>query len=375
MKPELEYKAIIDSISDKLIVINHTMAVVLANAAVKKWLLDLHFHTDIENKTIYEALPFLPITMRNDFEAIFENGTSIVGEDSVVINKTKIILEIRKEPIFRENRVHQILIIFRDITDRKAAEAELTEAHRNCASKAAELQSINNDLKHFNYIVSHDLKAPLRAINTYAYFLRRDLNLTEDTPVVNYLKGLEHSIHHAKSLIDDLLELSRLDQISFHFQMVDLGNFIRSLLQSFKLSSEIQIIMPDEWPMIQLEPVLMRQLFQNLIENAIKFNVRNPKIIELKWSQIDDNHFEVQVHDNGIGIEQRYLDKIFGVFERINTSEQYEGTGIGLAIVKKAVAKLGGTIRVESEVGVGSTFYVTLKKSLYQVIRSQSSES
>jgi signal transduction histidine kinase len=125
--------------------------------------------------------------------------------------------------------------------------------------------------------------------------------------------------------------------------------------------------MADDWPTIVVEPVLLGRILQNLIGNAVKFNTSPHKRVELGWRPVarsEAGHsaggYEFFVRDNGIGIAPRYHEQIFRMFERLHTSEEYEGTGIGLAIVKKAASKLGGSVRVESKVGEGSTFFVTL---------------
>jgi signal transduction histidine kinase len=121
--------------------------------------------------------------------------------------------------------------------------------------------------------------------------------------------------------------------------------------------------MRDDWPTLEIEVVLLRQIFQNLINNAVKFNTSSPKQIELGWQPAEKNGHEFFVRDNGIGIAPSYQEKIFRVFERLHTREEFEGTGIGLAIVRKALTKLGGSVRVESTPGEGSTFFVTLPKT------------
>jgi signal transduction histidine kinase len=117
------------------------------------------------------------------------------------------------------------------------------------------------------------------------------------------------------------------------------------------------------WPTIQTEAVLLRQIFQNLILNGIKFNQSSPKVIELGWLPAGEDKFDLVVRDNGIGIAERHQEQIFRVFQRLHTSQEYEGTGIGLAIVEKAAKKLGGLVRIESSSGQGSTFFITLPKT------------
>jgi chemotaxis family two-component system sensor kinase Cph1 len=131
---------------------------------------------------------------------------------------------------------------------------------------------------------------------------------------------------------------------------------------SLDLPSDVEIDWGQGWPSIESDPILLRQIFQNLILNAVKFNRASPKRIALNWQAIETEQYEVSVRDNGIGITERYQAQIFQVFQRLHTRQEYEGTGIGLAIVQKAVTSLQGTVRVESQLGAGSTFFVTLPR-------------
>jgi signal transduction histidine kinase len=217
-------------------------------------------------------------------------------------------------------------------------------------------------LSQYAYIVSHDLRAPLRAVRNYADFIREDLEGTLDGEQKAYLDGLGRAVHEAEELIEDLLKLSRLDRHNVQMETVDLGLFLRELIASLDLPAEVETVMGDGWPTLEVEPTLLRQIFQNLIDNAIKFNDSPRKRVELDWRPAEEG-YELFVRDNGIGIKPRYQAQIFRMFERLHTWEEYEGTGIGLAIVKKAAGKLGSSVRLESQPGQGSTFFVTLPKT------------
>ena len=136
--------------------------------------------------------------------------------------------------------------------------------------------------------------------------------------------------------------------------------FIDSVIRALDLPENVEVVIPPDWPVIETKPVLLRQIFLNLIINGVKFNTSPRKRIDLNWRLLEEGRYEFSVHDNGIGIDPAYQEQIFRVFERLHTREEFEGTGVGLAIVKKAVSKLGGSIRVESNPGKGSTFFVTL---------------
>jgi len=260
-----------------------------------------------------------------------------------------------------------------DITARKRAEQQLQQ-------RAAELEEANAELSQYAYVVSHDLKTPLRAVHNYADFLREDLEAVLDGDQKTYLDGLGRAVQEAEELVEDLLELSRVGRRGVPIEAVDVGAFLRKLLAILSLSVDIEIVMADDWPTIVVEPVLLGRIFQNLISNAVKFNTSPHKRVELGWRPVTPDltglgkpvrsqWCEFFVRDNGIGIDPRYHEQIFRVFERLHTKEEYEGTGIGLAIVKKAVSKLGGSVRVESIPGEGSTFFVTLSSTQKSVER------
>jgi light-regulated signal transduction histidine kinase (bacteriophytochrome) len=253
------------------------------------------------------------------------------------------------------------------MTERNRAEGALQRAHRELGVRAAELEEANAELSQYAYVVSHDLKTPLRAVHNYADFLREDLEAILDGDQKMYLDGLGRAVQEAEVLVEDLLELSRIGRRGVPVETVDVGVFLRKLLAILSLPADVEIVMADDWPTIVVEPVLLGQIFQNLIGNAVKFNTSPHKRVELGWRPVarsETGHsaerYEFLVHDNGIGIAPRYHEQIFRVFERLHTSKEYEGAGIGLAIVKKAASKLGGSVRVESKLGEGSTFFVTL---------------
>ncbi len=179
----------------------------------------------------------------------------------------------------------------------------------------------------------------------------------------SYLEGLKCAINEANTLVEALLNFSRLDQRDVCIETIDIGVLVRHLVNSLFLPSHIHIVMKDEWPAINTEWVLLRQIFQNLIDNGIKYNNSSKKQIELGWLPLEEGGYEFFVRDNGIGIKPIHHEQIFRIFDRLHSKEEYNGTGIGLAIVKKAVDKLGGTIRIESKPEERSTFFIKLSEA------------
>lgn len=222
------------------------------------------------------------------------------------------------------------------------------------------LREANAELLQYAYVVSHDLQTPLRAIRNYADFLSEDLEASLEDEQRSYLDGLQQAVHEANLLIQDILEFSRVSRYEEELETIDIGAFLRSLIDSLNIPNGTEIIMSEDWPTLDVSQVLFRQIFQNLLNNAVKFNSSLHKRVDLGWRVLENGQYEFFVRDNGIGIAPQHQEKIFKVFERLHTREEFEGTGIGLAIVKKAIGKLGGSIRVDSKPGEGSTFFIAL---------------
>jgi PAS domain S-box-containing protein len=248
----------------------------------------------------------------------------------------------------------------REIAERKQSEEELRVVHLTLGQKASELEEANADLAQYAYAVSHDLKTPLRGIHHYADFLREDLDASLEGEQKAYLTGLGRAVCQAEALVDGLLELSRVGSCDLAYEAVNLGTLLQELIASIHVPEDVDIVWEGAWPTIEVEPILLRQVFQNLIVNAMKFNRAPHKRVELGWYSVGEHACELFVRDNGIGIDLHYVEQIFHVFQRLHTQQEYDGTGIGLAIVKKAVSRMGGTVRVVSTPGEGSTFFVTL---------------
>ncbi len=254
-----------------------------------------------------------------------------------------------------------------EIDERETAEEALRLAHRDLARKASDLEDANKELSQFAYAISHDIMTPLRAIHNYADFLREDLeeNLEENHKM--YLNGLVNAVGQGQELVEDLLELSRISDTTEQNSIIDMGQFLKELIEILDLPPDVALVLENNWPSVDANRSLLRQIFQNLIINAIKFNRSSDKRVEIDWRPVEQKRYEFCVRDNGIGIEPRYHEQIFRVFQRLHTREEYEGTGIGLAIVKKAVSKLHGTISINSEFGKGSSFFVTLPKTQKEI--------
>lgn len=252
--------------------------------------------------------------------------------------------------------------VSRELSERKRTEKALRRAQADYEAKAQALKTANEELSQYAYVVSHDLKAPLRAIHSYGDFLREDLEGSLGPDQEMYLNGLNRAIRQGEELVDDLLEFSRVGKRRGPIEAVDLSEFFKDLVLTLDLPSDVEVYIAADFPKIEADVTLLRQIFRNLIINAVKFNHSEKKHVELGWRDRRDI-YELTVRDNGIGIDPQYTEQIFRVFQRLHTRKEYDGTGLGLAIVKKAALKLNGTVGVESAPEKGSTFFVTLPKT------------
>jgi len=241
-----------------------------------------------------------------------------------------------------------------DITDIRRAEREL-------AARARDLERSNADLEQFAYAASHDLQEPLRMVASYVQLLARRYKGKLDKDADEFIAFAVDGAERMQRLIRDLLTYSRVTRMGRSMESVDLAQAVRSALANLKVAVEesAAAVTCDPLPVVKGDATAVTALFQNLLGNAIKFrNERSPRVHVGVRRQGDEWLFAVR--DNGIGFDPQYAERIFVIFQRLNTRDRYEGSGIGLAICKKIIERMGGRIWVETSPGEGSTFFFTL---------------
>jgi light-regulated signal transduction histidine kinase (bacteriophytochrome) len=238
----------------------------------------------------------------------------------------------------------------------------VSEQETQLRLRAEQLQQANSELEAFAYSVSHDLRAPLRALHGFSRIL-----LEEHTPQLSdeaqhYLHLVRDNAQYMGQLVDDLLAFSRLSRQPLKLQRVVCNDLIRQVLVelSHEHAGRRVDIRSGELPVCQADPVLLKQVFVNLLANALKFTRQRDMAVITIGCRKDGGEHIYFVQDNGVGFDMRYASKLFGVFQRLHSSEEYEGTGVGLAIVQRIIHRHGGRVWAEAVVDQGATFYFTL---------------
>jgi PAS domain S-box-containing protein len=303
--------------------------------------------------------------------AVMEAGTVAKIDLSWEKDGKPICWYVRAVPEFdADGKVVSALTIWSDITERKMAEDKINELNRNLENRVAErtelLEEANKELEAFSYSVSHDLRTPLRAIDGFSHILLDDYADKLDDEGKRLLNVIRDNTIRMGQLIDDILNFSRTGRLELSFSEIDMEKLARDVAEELqpsvdhsKLQLEIEAIPPSTG-----DRAMMRQVFVNLLSNAIKFSRhKKPAMIKVGGS-IKGGEAIYYVKDNGAGFDMKYAAKLFGVFQRLHSVNEFEGTGIGLAIVKRIITRHGGRVWAEGKVNEGATIYFSIPVSV-----------
>ncbi|OOG64033.1 histidine kinase [Rhodanobacter sp. B04] len=288
-----------------------------------------------------------------DYEMIQRTADGV--ERHVVINARRLQQQ--------DNDAHALLLTVSDVTARALAEQRVNELNHQLEGKVAQISDVNRELEAFSYSVSHDLRAPLRHIAGFARKLEQHLGERVDDKVGHYIEVISSSAQRMALLIDDLLVFSRLGRGALRLQAVDMQSLVdeaRALAESVEPDRRI-VWNIAPLPMVIGDENMLRTVWQNLLGNAVKYTGhREVAHIGVSLQQGRDGEYEFTVADNGAGFDMQYADKLFGVFQRLHRSSEFPGNGIGLANVRRIVARHGGRVWADAEPGQGARFHFSL---------------
>jgi PAS domain S-box-containing protein len=353
-----KFRGLLDSAPDAIIIVEDDGKISMANSQTEKlfefrkdeiigkpveWLIPERFHTAHSGH-------------RENFFADPKRREMGVGLELFGKRKSgsEFPIEVSLSP-YKTNKEVLVFAAIRDITERRRAEEEIKK-------KSTELARSNSELEQFAYVASHDLQEPLRMVSSFLQLLEKQLKDKLDQDSKEYIAFAVDGSKRMQNLINSLLEYSRVNSMK-PFEWLDSNKIIDAAL--LNLNGQIEgndvIVERPRLPIVYGDAVLMTQLFQNLIANAIKFKSKEKPRIRIDCSD-QQSHWLFSIRDNGIGIKPEYFNKIFIIFQRLHTREEFPGTGIGLSICKKIVERHGGKIWLESVMEKGSVFYFTILK-------------
>jgi PAS domain S-box-containing protein len=363
-RAEEKFRIAFEAAPNAMIMVNQEGKIILINAQTEKVfgytreeLMDNSIEILVPER-FREKHPFY----RQSFYSHSEVRSMGAGRDLYGLRKngTEMPVEIGLNPIKTEEGLFVLAAIV-DITERKHTEEKLSQ-------RKNELEKANLELDSFVYTASHDLRAPLRGIAGFSLLLEKDYKEKLDDRGQDFLNEIRKGVNRMTKLIEDLLALSRITRIQNPYKIVDISKSVSEAIGRLEYDIKkmhVELIIQEHLPFVYCDQIKITEVFVNLINNAIKFsskNTVNPKI-EISFLEKKES-WEFYVSDNGIGIDPKFHEQIFGLFKRLHAEKEYEGTGAGLNIVQRIIEEHGGIIKVKSEPNKGSTFLFSIPKNL-----------
>jgi PAS domain S-box-containing protein len=310
--------------------------------------------------------------LRPHFFRVLNERQSLSNYEIEVIRKdgSKTTVVFSWSPMLVKDKVVGVVGTVLDISAQKRAEEEIrvlnTELERRVAERTAQLEAANKELEAFSYSVSHDLRAPLRHINGYVEMLMEDAPALMNGDERQRLRKIADAATQMGRLIDELLTFSRMGRAQMRQVRVDMGALVRQTVAEMESDTKERRIAwhIEPLPVVVGDPAMLKQVWANLLANAVKYTRRRDLAeVEIRCDALDDRELTFSIRDNGAGFDMRYAEKLFGVFQRLHRADEFEGTGIGLANVRRIVQRHGGRTWGEGRVNGGATFYFTLPRN------------
>ncbi len=382
-RAEKRFGEMLESAPDAIVTVNQEGRIVLVNAQAEKFF--GYQREELLGEPVEMLVPEHYRSGHREQRAVYCRAPSArpMGADLELWGRrkdgSKFPVEISLSPVETEEGI-LVSSAIRDITERRRAKEQIRKLNedleRRVMERTAELQATNKELEAFTYSVSHDLRAPLRHIDGFARILLEGSGAQLDPEAQHNLRRIHEAVGRMAQLVDDLLGLARVGRQQLTLQITGLNALVEEVLADLQTETRDPQV---DWqigrlPFVECDPVLMKQVFANLLSNAVKFTrPRERAVIEVGCVEANGQQ-AVFVRDNGVGFNMKYADKLFGVFQHLHRQEDFEGTGVGLAIVQRIVHKHGGRVWAEAELNKGATFYFTLGALAGSTLENHTSE-